>query len=66
MNKSRQLKKFKVSWDESIIYHMTAIVEATSKKEIVKLVKDLQVYGHSDGGEDFEKIIQKSIIVTPV
>lgn len=59
------MKEFKIYWDETIIYHRVATVEAKSKKEAIRMVKCLQVNGDPDPnqGDDFGKIINSSIKV---
>ena len=62
------MKKFKVTWDESIIYHMEDVIEASSKKEAIQLVKDMKVHGFKQKNtpEDFDRIIHRSITAQPI
>lgn len=59
------MKKFKVYWDEVIIHHRVAEVEANNKSEVARLVKDLKINGNPDpnNSDDFGKVINGSIKV---
>lgn len=55
------MPKYKVEWTETTTRDWADVVEASSKAEAIRLVKELHIHGNPTSEPEFSGIIQKSI-----
>lgn len=55
------MPKYKVTWTETTTRDWEDVVEASSKAEAIKMVKELKIHGNPVAEPEFAGIIQKSI-----